>query len=56
MGSTMGTLVQMCAGVMDLQVLHSLGDESPFLLILVVVFMLLVYSSLECSSGGFSTL
>ncbi|CAK8996090.1 Retrovirus-related Pol polyprotein from transposon TNT 1-94, partial [Durusdinium trenchii] len=50
MGSTMGTLVQMCAGVMDLQVLHSLGDESPFLLILVVVFMLLVYSSLECSS------
>ncbi|CAK9049710.1 unnamed protein product [Durusdinium trenchii] len=46
MGSTMGTLVQMCAGVMDLQVLHSLGDESPFLLILVVVFMLLVYSFL----------
>ena len=44
--STVSTLIQMSVGVMDLEVLHSLGDESSFLLILVVIFMLLVYSFL----------
>ena len=44
--STMRSLIQMSVGVMDLEVLHSLGDESSFLLILMVIFMLLVYSFL----------
>ena len=38
---------RMVVGVLDLQVLHELSVESPFILLLVILFMLMVYSPLD---------
>ncbi|CAK9034042.1 unnamed protein product [Durusdinium trenchii] len=45
-GSIMAMLIEMVVGVLDLQVLHELSVESPFILLLVILFMLMVYSFL----------
>lgn len=44
MGSTMSTLAQLALGLMDLGELHHLSEDSPFLLVVVALFVLVVYS------------
>jgi len=44
MGSTMTSLVQLAFGVMDIADVHSVAGESPFLFVVIVMFMLIIYS------------
>jgi len=44
MGSTITTLTQMTVGIMDLSELHHTLEESPFLFVILAIFMLMVYS------------
>jgi len=44
MGSTMTSLVQLAFGIMDMAEVHAIAGESPFLFIVIVIFMLVVYS------------
>ena len=44
LGRVITTLVQLTVGLMDLGELHSVAEESPFLLIVVSLFMVVVYS------------
>ena len=44
MGSTMTSLVQLAGGVMDTAEMRAIANESPLLFMVIVVFMLIVYS------------
>eukprot|EP00435_Cladocopium_sp_Y103_P026044 s3195_g6.t1 len=44
MGTTMTTLVQLAVGVMDTGKIHGISGESPYLLTVIVAYMLVVYS------------
>lgn len=44
MGTTMTTLVQLAVGMMDTGKIHGISSESPYLLVVIVAYMLVVYS------------
>eukprot|EP00438_Fugacium_kawagutii_P006054 Skav218237 [mRNA] locus=scaffold4566:182185:185298:+ [translate_table: standard] len=44
LGCTMTTLVHLTVGTMDMEKIHGISSESPVLLAVIVIFMLVVYS------------
>lgn len=44
MGTTMTTLVQLAVGMMNTGKIHGISSESPYLLVVIVAYMLVVYS------------